>query len=379
MRKQRIKGMISWIFVSAVLEAVVFFRDSAMAFYCMVFWFLVPLVSTALNLYIRKNLKVEISCPASAEKGKEQNADIYIENRGKLPIVHSFVRVQTENKLTKEVIECDLALPIAAGKRTKESFSFRSDYCGYLTMKITGVFLMDWLGFLAVRCKKNGTQSVAKTVVLPDTFVPQIILEPASGSTEEAEEWSPFRKGKNQTETYALRDYAPGDSLRQIHWKLSSKRGQLIVREPSLPEIKTLLLFWNEEGQAEAGEMDAMAEVVSSAAQMIWEMGETFTLGWQQNEESCYMPVGTEEELQQAIAQMLKGEFPAEEQTQNAYAKVIYFGMEDQEEGNLPDELEEAQVTEVLCTREPERRIAEPGRIIYCAGTYREDLIRMEL
>ena len=58
---------------------------------------------------------------------------------------------------------------------------------------------------------------------------------------------------------------------------------------------------------------------------------------------------------------------------------MIVFGMENQEEGNLPDELKEAQVTEVLCAREPERRIAEPGRIIYCAGTYREDLIRMEL
>lgn len=379
MRKQRIKGMISWIFVLAVLGTVVFFRDSAIAFYCVVFWFLIPFISTALNLYIRKNLKIEIFCPASAEKGKEQSADIFVENRGKLPVFHSFVRVQMKNRLTKEMTEQDIEIPTVTEKQTKESFSFRSDYCGYLTMKITGVFLMDWFGFLAVRCKENGTQSVAKTVVLPDTFVPQIVLEPAAGSTEDAEEWSPFRKGNDQTETYALRDYAPGDSLRQIHWKLSSKRGQLIIREPSLPEIKTLLLFWNKEGQAEAGEMDTMAEVVSSAAQMLWEMGETFTLGWQQNEESCYMPVGTEEELQRAIAQMLKGEFPVEEQTQNTYAKVIVFGMENQEEGNLPDELKEAQVTEVLCAREPERRIAEPGRIIYCAGTYREDLIRMEL
>ena len=53
MRKQRIKGMISWIFVLAVLGTVVFFRDSAIAFYCVVFWFLIPFISTALNLYIR--------------------------------------------------------------------------------------------------------------------------------------------------------------------------------------------------------------------------------------------------------------------------------------------------------------------------------------
>ncbi len=134
----------------------------------------------------KKESEMEIFCPASAEKGKEQDADIFVENRGKLPVFHSFVRVQMKNRLTKEMTEQDIEIPTVTEKQTKESFSFRSDYCGYLTMKITGVFLMDWFGFLAVRCKENGTQSVAKTVVLPDTFVPQIVLEPSfTGSTEE--------------------------------------------------------------------------------------------------------------------------------------------------------------------------------------------------
>ena len=128
MRKQRIKGMISWIFVLAVLGTVVFFRDSAIAFYCVVFWFLIPFISTALNLYIRKNLKMEIFCPASAEKGKEQSADIFVENRGKLPVFHSFVRVQMKNRLTKEMTEQEIEIPTVTEKQTKESFSFRSDY-----------------------------------------------------------------------------------------------------------------------------------------------------------------------------------------------------------------------------------------------------------
>ena len=117
MRKQRIKGMISWIFVLAVLGTVVFFRDSAIAFYCVVFWFLIPFISTALNLYIRKNLKMEIFCPASAEKGKEQDADIFVENRGKLPVFHSFVRVQMKNRLTKEMTERDIEIPTVTEKR----------------------------------------------------------------------------------------------------------------------------------------------------------------------------------------------------------------------------------------------------------------------
>ena len=56
MRKQRIKGMISWIFVLAGLGTVGFFRDSAIAFYCVGLWFLIPFISTALNLYVTRKL-----------------------------------------------------------------------------------------------------------------------------------------------------------------------------------------------------------------------------------------------------------------------------------------------------------------------------------
>ncbi len=123
MRKQRIKGMISWIFVLTVLGTVVFFRDSAIAFYCVVFWFLIPFISTALNLYIRKNLKMEIFCPRS-QKGKEQDADIFVENRGKLRyfiVLSEYMK----NRLTKEMTEQDIEIPTVTEKQTKESFSFR--------------------------------------------------------------------------------------------------------------------------------------------------------------------------------------------------------------------------------------------------------------
>ena len=42
----------------------------------------------------------------------------------------------------------------------------------------------------------------------------------------------PAPKGRAPVgEDYDLRDYHPGDSIRSIHWKLSAKRDQLIVRE----------------------------------------------------------------------------------------------------------------------------------------------------
>lgn len=43
------------------------------------------------------------------------------------------------------------------------------------------------------------------------------------------------RKGNDHSEIYDIREYMPGDDIRSIHWKLSSKTDKLILREPSDP------------------------------------------------------------------------------------------------------------------------------------------------
>lgn len=43
------------------------------------------------------------------------------------------------------------------------------------------------------------------------------------------------KPGDDPTEIFGIREYAPGDHIRNIHWKLSSKYGDLMVKEFSLP------------------------------------------------------------------------------------------------------------------------------------------------
>lgn len=51
-----------------------------------------------------------------------------------------------------------------------------------------------------------------------------------------------------QGEDYDLRDYRPGDPLRSVHWKLSSKRDELVVRETLEPRQTTLVLTYDHFG-----------------------------------------------------------------------------------------------------------------------------------
>ena len=52
--------------------------------------------------------------------------------------------------------------------------------------------------------------------------------------------WKP--KNGGFSENHELRLYAPGDNLRQIHWKLSAKTGKLIIREPMEPDPGRVLV-----------------------------------------------------------------------------------------------------------------------------------------
>ena len=71
--------------------------------------------------------------------------------------------------------------------------------------------------------------------VMPDTFPLDMEDFQALRPRREGSVYDPGRRGTDRPETFPVRDYAPGDSLRQVHWKLSGKTGRLVVRDPARP------------------------------------------------------------------------------------------------------------------------------------------------
>ena len=76
-------------------------------------------------------------------------------------------------------------------------------------------------------------------------------LIPNPDSQEDSDSYSQERPGADLTETFQIREYVPGDSMRQIHWKLSGKFDRLIVRDPALPITRNVLVFWERTGSPE--------------------------------------------------------------------------------------------------------------------------------
>jgi uncharacterized protein (DUF58 family) len=67
------------------------------------------------------------------------------------------------------------------------------------------------------------------------------------------------------TELFGVREYQAGDPLRRIHWRLSARRGELIVREYEPPGLRTMLLVLDPDPGLAA---DLIARLAASEA---WE------------------------------------------------------------------------------------------------------------
>lgn len=117
-------------------------------------------------------------------------------------------------------------------------------HCGGITAAVEKVRVYDYLGLISFRIRNTEEKTI---LVRPD---PLPLKTPEDLHRYTARAWKP-KFGGGFGENHELRLYRPGDSLNQVHWKLSAKTGKLILREPMEPERGLLLLTMTLRGSPE--------------------------------------------------------------------------------------------------------------------------------
>ena len=239
---------------------------------------LVPLGTIPISLHLRKKLEISIEAAISQRKGDEGTITVKLEN----PTIFAALRVRcdvmVQNQLNRQTLKQQILTWAAPKKVQTCNLKVASEYCGRLRVWVPRVVLYDCFGIFGIRCKCN---AVTHSTVQAETFEPVVVLVPNLSSTDDSESYSQERPGSDLTETFQLREYVPGDSPRQIHWKLTNKFDKIIVRDPGLPISKNVLVFWERTGESGDPELiDAQAEVVISLCRSLVDMGIQFTVGW---------------------------------------------------------------------------------------------------
>jgi len=115
------------------------------------------------------------------------------------------------------------------------------NYCGTVYLYVEQVRLFDYLSLFKVKGECFYNSSI---VVMPKLYKPTHDNERAYNAyLSEVDEYSQDKSGDDPSEIFDLREYADGDNLNRIHWKLSSRGESLIVKEYSCPIAKTELIL----------------------------------------------------------------------------------------------------------------------------------------
>ena len=77
---------------------------------------------------------------------------------------------------------------------------------------------------------------------------------------------------------YDLREYRAGDSLRSIHWKLSSKKDELVVRETLEPRQAEVILTYDHFGTPE--ELDRTFDELAALSRLLLDKGRAHHIQW---------------------------------------------------------------------------------------------------
>ncbi|MBQ7845033.1 MAG: DUF58 domain-containing protein [Clostridia bacterium] len=197
----------------------------------------------------------------SVQRGESVMLTVTVKHRGIIPIAPMLLELYA----TQDTPETAVRLKDAPGRTQKLTLPFHAAHVGVSSPGVKSCTVEDLFGLFAITKQPKAAQS--ELLVLPLPFqVEQLTFAPGDSGLE-----TMARATEDVTNPSDIRAYMPGDALKKIHWKLSARKRELVVRrfeEPVLPDALVLMdcsppPSWGHP-EAEADVRDSLLETAAS-------------------------------------------------------------------------------------------------------------------
>lgn len=288
-----------------ILVAVFLFQisnDNYLAPLLLTLTLALPVLSLLISLPSVLTCRLSLNAlPAGLTRGNEAHWGIVPNFRVGLPLPRLTIQLEEKNLFTGTMVRKKLSLN-GITQQTRTTLSAEVSHCGLLELRVKKLRVYDYLGLFAFPLPKPDP---AQILVEPDPIDPGPLyvpdgwgVRPAPGST--------LRRSLG--EDYDLREYRPGDPLRSVHWKLSSKWDDLIVREPAESFVPLLLLTFDRFGTPER--LDAVLDKLMGYSRALLTIQRPHAIRWFDTTGTAVLcEVSDEKELQECLWAILS--FPA--------------------------------------------------------------------
>lgn len=226
--KPRIFRIIELIWFFAVNTALYFIFHNYFLWLLDVLIVIMVMVSIASGYYLAKNIEVKaVSGADRVKKGEEIPLRVSVSNPTWAMALDCNFDMSARNIFFGSKNDFNLALPVQPKDESSMDLPLKIEKIGKYEVMINKVILQDFIGMLYFHVPVTSSCTVT---ALPEGSE-AIDFEPGGFLSAMSESEESGKKGSDFSEVSDIREYIPGDRIRDIHWKLSAKAQKLMVKE----------------------------------------------------------------------------------------------------------------------------------------------------
>ena len=233
-----------------------------------------------------KDLNTEFKFTNIVDKGKNITGKVIVNNKYFIPLNEVALNFEINNILTGEKKKVKESMFLGITNKSEMPLELESKFCGCIKITLKDIEIFDIWGMTSIKKKLNESQQV---YVMPYT-VPQIIELGNSAAKEVSDTWR-FMENVAGTsgEVFDIKEYQIGDNIKNIHWKLTGKYENPMVKKMSKESEDSIILIFDNRFENSKYEMaDALAEMFISLSRNLLAQNIPHTIGWwQEDEEKC--------------------------------------------------------------------------------------------
>lgn len=262
-------------YLLALLGAVAFFLcfHGYFSFYVLILALVFPLFSLVVSLPGMLGARVSFAVSErSIRRGDSARLTLTFHSRFRLPIAWVSAHLSCTNLLTGDALTFRKRTAGESAGLVLEC-EVEARHCGLVRCTASRLKVCDLLGLFSLSLAAPEEVFV---LVLPLSLQPEEI--PALLGDGEQQLILKPRPGGGPGEDYELRPYQPGDPLRSVHWKLSSKLDELVVREILEPVQVQIVLTYNHFGSPE--DLDRVMDRLDAISRALIERERPHVIRW---------------------------------------------------------------------------------------------------
>ncbi len=346
---------------------------------------LIVMPAVSLGMLALSGRDLRVSMEKTTQTGENPVMRVTIENPDLVPLASVEAEVMCENLRTGEADSYVISDAPRPKGRKDIDLEILPKNAGRYKISVASAEITDPLNLFS---RKVDCSDCEYITIMPEVFEMQLGYA-SDAAMLEADRSADSRRGNDPGEVRSIREYVPGDPVRNIHWKLSEKMDKMLVKELGNPVTDQFLVILDTatDISQDPAALEATASVFVSLIETLRQNSSGLSIGWTDPETGRAVIRKVQEEQDFATAADEYLAMPASihsafsridrDVSESRYAHIVIVG------SRVPDGIEAiangCQVTVLLYGENGSSTENNINMTGFEANTYKTDLAGIEI